>query len=370
MPTQVIDRDVASHARLERRSANGNLIERTELTAGTFTIGRLDSADLQVDSQRVSREHVVILTEGEDYSIRDLGSTNGTLLNGKTVAESKLQDGDIITVGDTEFVFCAPAESQRAQTLVMTERIPSESPTNVKELIYRVRRMQEVILDGSICVAPSVIYDEEHRQIMGLRARANQRDYELTSAGLLGLDLKQDGRWSRHFQRLFRRSVLKKLSQLEVGQQRLLLAIETNEASAVEKLHQILFDLSSELAESMSLVLEVPANVECARNCCQALASHDGTYALRGFHGKHLPILDEADSLPSEVVLSPVVIKAAKKRGKHLKQSEQLVRRCQEAGCRTIAIDVGEADAELCRALGITWFIRENSRLPGPNTPS
>ena len=65
-------------------------------------IGRLASAHLKLEDTRVSRIHAVIEagSDGQDYAIIDMGSTEGTFVNGRKVSKEKLSDGDEITLGD------------------------------------------------------------------------------------------------------------------------------------------------------------------------------------------------------------------------------------------------------------------------------
>src|SRR5690348_13869231 len=63
-------------------------------------IGRDESCQLRIQSEHVSRNHCVISRSDSALVIRDLGSTNGTFLNGKLIqAESVLLDGDAIKLG-------------------------------------------------------------------------------------------------------------------------------------------------------------------------------------------------------------------------------------------------------------------------------
>ena len=68
-------------------------------------VGRDASADIQVDDNGLSRQHFEILWDGTRAGIRDLGSTNGTRLNGKPLSESALESEGVINAGRTEFVF-------------------------------------------------------------------------------------------------------------------------------------------------------------------------------------------------------------------------------------------------------------------------
>lgn len=69
-------------------------------------IGRLASAHLKLDDSKVSRIHAVIESSsgGAEYSIIDMGSTEGTFLNGEKVSKEKLSDGDELRLGDTRIV--------------------------------------------------------------------------------------------------------------------------------------------------------------------------------------------------------------------------------------------------------------------------
>ncbi len=67
-------------------------------------VGRLQDADLQIPVSAVSRKHCEITLSADGVSVRDLGSSNGTFLNGARVVESPLKPGDTLTVGPATFV--------------------------------------------------------------------------------------------------------------------------------------------------------------------------------------------------------------------------------------------------------------------------
>ncbi len=68
--------------------------------APEFLIGRGSQCQLQLKSHMVSRKHCAIALAGDEATIEDLGSTNGTLLNGEKIAERRtLKNGDRIKIG-------------------------------------------------------------------------------------------------------------------------------------------------------------------------------------------------------------------------------------------------------------------------------
>ena len=67
-------------------------------------IGRSTDCQLILDDDYVSTRHARIYRAGDGYLVEDLGSTNGTYLNGSRVeGQERLKPGDKITIGDTEF---------------------------------------------------------------------------------------------------------------------------------------------------------------------------------------------------------------------------------------------------------------------------
>ncbi len=79
--------------------------ERFELRPGSNVIGRGSDADLQLMDQGVSRRHVDIQYDGSRATIYDLGSTNGTNVNGHEVGSHVLRHGDVLRIGHSRIVY-------------------------------------------------------------------------------------------------------------------------------------------------------------------------------------------------------------------------------------------------------------------------
>jgi predicted component of type VI protein secretion system len=66
-------------------------------------IGRHQECDIQINGRKVSRRHCCIAQVGEEFIVRDLGSTNGIRINGVRVAEGRLKGGDELTIGNHRY---------------------------------------------------------------------------------------------------------------------------------------------------------------------------------------------------------------------------------------------------------------------------
>jgi predicted component of type VI protein secretion system len=79
------------------------------LKHGKLLIGRADECDVRPLGEDVSRRHCLLESEGEGLAVKDLGSRNGTFVNGARITERvTLADGDIVRVGPLELrVSCA-----------------------------------------------------------------------------------------------------------------------------------------------------------------------------------------------------------------------------------------------------------------------
>ena len=76
-----------------------------EVDTRNVVIGRSKECEIQLGDPNVSRRHAELRQEGTAYWIVDLGSTNGTEVNGKRLDRAKLEHGDTITIGSTELLF-------------------------------------------------------------------------------------------------------------------------------------------------------------------------------------------------------------------------------------------------------------------------
>lgn len=115
------------------------------LPSSVTVIGRRSNCDLHIPLIAVSRRHCQLSRDGGVLKIRDLGSRNGTYLNGKRIDEAAIQPGDHIKVGPLTFVFqidgqpenvnmLRPGGRQAPQEGTSTEKSTAEGSDSFAEL--------------------------------------------------------------------------------------------------------------------------------------------------------------------------------------------------------------------------------------------
>jgi pSer/pThr/pTyr-binding forkhead associated (FHA) protein len=80
-------------------SLDGVVLREVSLTKDRTTIGRRSHNDVVIDNLAVSGEHAVMIANGEEMYLEDLGSTNGTTVNGQPIKKHLLQSGDTVEIG-------------------------------------------------------------------------------------------------------------------------------------------------------------------------------------------------------------------------------------------------------------------------------
>lgn len=78
------------------------------LTTERLVLGRSESADIQINSVKASRQHALLERSGVDYILRDNDSRNGVYLNGLRIHSAVLREADTVQVTDCVFIYHEP----------------------------------------------------------------------------------------------------------------------------------------------------------------------------------------------------------------------------------------------------------------------
>ncbi len=95
-------------------SMETTMLKEIPLNKERTTIGRKPHNDIQIDNLAISGEHAVVITILNDSFLEDLGSTNGTFVNGQSVKKHFLQNGDTIELGKYRLKYVSELPQQTA----------------------------------------------------------------------------------------------------------------------------------------------------------------------------------------------------------------------------------------------------------------
>jgi transcriptional regulator with GAF, ATPase, and Fis domain len=134
----------------------------------TFTIGSGRSNDLMLEDSTVSRRHCEIQLSPEGYSIRDLGSTNGTYVQGVRIKSAFLDEGTEFQLGSTRLVFC-PMQEMMEYKLSKAEAFGSLLGRSVpmRRVFHIAERYAKtdstIMIEGETGTGKEILAEEIHR---------------------------------------------------------------------------------------------------------------------------------------------------------------------------------------------------------------
>lgn len=112
---------------------DGEIVTRFELNADELTVGRKPDNAIHIDDQTVSGFHALLTRTvdelgAENWKVQDLGSTNGTFVNGKQITDAQLNTHDEVRFGWTQFRLLDDNESTFEQTAYI---LPGQQTTEL-----------------------------------------------------------------------------------------------------------------------------------------------------------------------------------------------------------------------------------------------
>lgn len=101
--------------------------QAVSLKSGKIVIGRHDDCQIRIPAASVSRHHCEVVSGGSGVRIRDLGSSNGTFVNGHKVDDAALSPGDVIEIGSLLFVVRIDGDPATIDPEALSQHVKSAS---------------------------------------------------------------------------------------------------------------------------------------------------------------------------------------------------------------------------------------------------
>lgn len=346
----------------------------TKQTIGQFpfVIGRDASADFRVDSNRVSRKHVVVEQAADGgYLLRDLESTNGTYVNGKRTDQTELHDGDVVVVADFQLTFFTGSAAGRGSaTLVMTQPLPG-SQDGALDLIVEVRRLQEMVTHRSTVCRFQPIVRLDTGRVHGYEA---MRDVEVHPGARRQISARVHGTDCRLTERIQQQHRLCAAEQAAAVDDdvHLVFALQTSEVSA-DFLPDAFDRLATVLGPRHQLVAEIPEtavyDIPYFRRFVTELRERRIQLAYGGFCAGPSQIAEWLDFPPDYLKLAPAVTKGISRGSGGWRMMQAMLDVTRDLGCEVIASGIEQrTDAESLRELGCQYAQGDYFGPPAPLT--
>lgn len=361
MRTKMLLPETKQSPYLER--VGGSPSEPVVIEKFPFTLGRNESCDYQVPSTRVSREHAAISKDGRHFRIKDLGSTNGTLLNGKKIAEALLSDGDLLTFADAEFCFRTPcSEASRVTvTHVMdggtsSQRAPELAGEDraVRDFVHSVRSLQEGLLHRALRTRFQPVVELATGQAIGYealrRVETVQGELPGTERILQSVDCRVTERWQQ-----LHRLLATEQAASNGGGTLLLVGLQPAEVGA-DGLPETLAALQQRLT-GKRLIAEIPhsavVDIPFFRDFLSRLRELNLGVCYAGFSSGQNQVRAHEQFAPDYLQLASPLVRGVDRSTQRQQQIKALVDTAVAAGSQIIATGVhSENEAQTCRELG------------------
>jgi EAL domain-containing protein (putative c-di-GMP-specific phosphodiesterase class I) len=242
---------------LEHFPEPGEPPHRIVLEQLPFRIGRSPTANYVIYSRQVSKEHSEIFQLGNELHIRDLGSTNGTFVNGQRVREAPLTSGDIIHVAHKEFRFGAgAAEAEAFATPGFTELADGQLPSS---LIRGTMHLRQMLTDQSVRIVFQPIVYLASGQLMGFEALGRGTHASLSPNPSDLFDLAGQCNLAAELSRVFRQAAVEEATRVPAPM-RIFLNLHPSEMTH-DRLLDSLRKLQAAFQDRQQVVLEVHEGV-------------------------------------------------------------------------------------------------------------
>jgi EAL domain-containing protein (putative c-di-GMP-specific phosphodiesterase class I) len=310
---------------LEFYSDGSGEARRVTLEQMPFRIGRAESANLRIESVQVSREHAELLERNGMWLVRDLGSTNGTQVNGKSIKETLLADGDILKIAETELTFIASAASQFQR--MVTQPIQAKKAVSASNLLPAAVAATRMITEATLWQAiPTRLLAAKSRQY-----QATEACFALSSASGRQPHFDHLHPVAERYRELERVRALE-LAVAQTDAKRLLVAVAAVEVESPHRLFAALKEVQAQAPSGweLGIVISLPIDVDILGigDIYREARDHGLLVAFDEFQGNGAQVMHLESLLPDYLILSASMTKDLATNRQSVRRLESLLSAC------------------------------------------
>lgn len=340
---------------LEHYPDLGGEPQRVVLECFPFQIGRSDKANFVLFSRQVSKEHAEVRRTGpEQFSVHDMGSTNGTYVNGRRVVEAPLGNGDILHVAHKEFRFgWKPLHTAGdSATTLGTECGIDVFPLSILETSKHLREMLSQHLVSTV-FQPIIALDS--LALLGYECLGRGVHTQLTSSPSELLALAEKCQLAADLSRSFRLAGVRDAARLR-GRPRMFFNLHPTEMVS-DRLLNSLGEAVAILGNDQRMVMEVHENIVAdtatLRRLSGRLRQLGIGLAYDDFGAGQARLAELTEAPPDYVKLDMKLIRGIERSKPRQEIVQALARVSTDLGVQLIAEGIEtEEEALICQQLG------------------
>jgi pSer/pThr/pTyr-binding forkhead associated (FHA) protein len=345
---------------LEFYSDGGGDARRVILEQNPFRIGRAEVSDLRIESVQVSREHAEIVERNGMWLVRDLGSTNGTQVNGKSIKETLLSDGDILRIAETELTFVVSAASQFQR--MVTQPIQAKKVATASNMLPGAVAASRMITEATL-------WQSIPTQFLAATSLRNDTTEAFFASSITS------GR-QPHFDYVHpvgdRYRELERMRALELaveqaGTTRLLIGVAGAEIESPHRLFTTLKELQAQApgAWELGVVISLPIDVDILRigEIYREARDHGMLVAFDEFQGNGAQVMHLESLLPDYLILDASMTKDLALTRQPMRRLESLLAACNGLMIKPILPhkESGQTVA-VCQEMGFDLLLQSTKR--------
>jgi EAL domain-containing protein (putative c-di-GMP-specific phosphodiesterase class I) len=338
---------------LEHYSQKGRPPHRVLIQRLPFRIGRSQEADHTIYSPEVSTLHAEIAQVGEGFVLRDLGSTNGTFVNGERTMQRWLNDGDIVHIASEElrFSFTEPFDVHLSEATV------ASSGGNQARLIRETNDLQRIFAQNAVCAVfqPIVRLDGSARiayETLG-RVTLDEGRYTVGEGFRIATDRDEGARLSR----LMREAALADLARIPEKPVSIFFNLHPSEMLEPEHLEAAFSGIARGMLADQRAVLEIHEGAVTDPNAMRMIRERLNAFgiglAYDDFGAGQSRLMELVEVPPDVLKLDMSIVRDIDQSQKRQDLVRALVAVMRDLGIEVLAegIERGE-EATACQALG------------------
>jgi len=146
---------------------DGAVVREFPIDKDSISIGRKHGNDIQLNDLTVSGRHALVVTMGEHVYVDDLGSTNGTLLNGSRITKTLLKQSDVIQVGNYQFTYFDDEDQEYEPTMFIQAEVADTQVMDTKVAA------QQTVMRGEKLAGVKILNGPLAKKVLELRKPFN-----------------------------------------------------------------------------------------------------------------------------------------------------------------------------------------------------